>query len=241
MRSLLCVAVMALAAAARADYDFGDRRLAPMEDPVRLEFAAGAAPSAEKLREVVAAVAPSRQWRIASQASGRIELERSVRNKHMLRVALEHDARGLRLRYVESLNLMYRELERQGDKLRLIHHNYNAWVQELAAAIAGGLGISARPIAGFAPLESVDAVPYLRPKGREAYAKFMTSEKPRAFAVAPNGAWGWSTVGNRYGRRREGFDAIDHALERCNQRADAQCHLYAVDERVVWRPPPPGL
>lgn len=234
MRSILCAVVIALAAPAHADFDFGDRRLAPLEDPVRVEFPAGAAPSAEKLREVVASVAPSREWRVVSQPGGRIELERNVRDKHMLRVALDQDARGFSLRYLESVNLMYRESERYGN-LRLIHHNYNAWVRELAAAIAGGLGINARPVAGFAAVESVDAVPYLRARGREGYAKFLASEKPRAFAVAPNGAWAFSTVGNRYGKKRENFDAIERALERCNQRADGQCHLYAVDERVVWR------
>jgi len=233
MRSILCAVIVVFATPTRADYDFGDRRLAPLEDPVRVEFAAGAAPSVEKLREVVASVAPAREWRVVDSGS-RLELERSVRNKHLLRVALEQDARGFSLRYLESLNLMYREYQ-SGDKLRLIHHNYNAWVRELAAAIAGGLGVSAQPFAGVAPLDRVDAVPYLRAKGREAYAKFLTSEKPRAFALAPNGAWAWSTVGNRYAKSGDRFDAIGRALERCNRRADGQCHLYAVDERVVWR------
>ena len=225
---------MVFATAARADYDFGDRRFAPLEDPVRVEFVAGAVPSAEKLRDVVASVAPAHEWRLV-QSGGRFELERSVRNKHMLRVALEQDTRGFSLRYIESLNLLYRDFERYGDRLRLVHHNYNAWVRELAVAIAGGLGISTPPVTGFAPLANVDAVPYVRPKGRDAYAKFLTAEKPRAFAIAPNGAWAWSTVGDRTGKRREKFDAIDRALERCNQRADGQCHLYALDERVVWR------
>ena len=235
--ALLGVLALGLVLPARADnYDFGDRRLAPLEDPVRVEFPIGAAPSAEKLREVVAAVAPSREWRVLSQADGRLELERSVRGKHMLRVALVQDPRGCSLRYLESLNLMYREFERHGEKLRLIHHNYNAWVRELAAAIAAGLGISAQPIAGFAPLESVDAVPYLRAGGRDAYGKFLKSETPRAFAVAPNGAFGWATprAGMKY-NARQNFDPIERALERCNRRADGQCHLYAVDERVVWR------
>lgn len=231
---MLCAALMVFATAARADYDFGDRRLAPLEDPVRVEFVAGAVPSADRLRAAVASVGPAQEWRVV-QAGGRLELERSVRNKHMLRIALEQDARGFSLRYVESLNLLYREFERHGERLRLIHHNYNAWVRELAGAIAGALGISAPAISGYARLESVDAVPYVRANGRDAYAKFLGSEKPRAFAIAPNGAWAWSTIGNRNGKRREGFDAIERALERCNVRGEGQCHLYALDERVVWR------
>ena len=143
MRSVLCTLVLTLAAPAHADYEFGDRRLAPLEDPVRVEFPAGAAPSADKLRDVAASVAPSHEWRVVSQPGARLELERSVRNKHMLRVALDQDAHGFGLRYLESVNLMYREQERYGDKLRLIHYNYNAWVRELASAIAGGLGITA--------------------------------------------------------------------------------------------------
>jgi len=232
---VLFTLLIVLAMPARA-YDFGDRRLAPLEDPVRVEFPAGAAPSAEKLREVVATVAPAHEWRVASSAGGRVELERSVRGKHMLRVALDQDARGYSLRYLESLNLMHRDFEPHGEKLRLIHHNYNAWVQELASAIAGGLGISARPVAGFAALESVDAVPYLRPKGREAYAQFLKSATPRAFAIAPNGAFGSAAPREGGGRhRQQKFDAIERALERCNQRADGQCHLYALDEHVIWR------
>jgi hypothetical protein len=81
-------------------------------------------------------------------------------------------------------------------------------------------GIKARPLAGFAALESVDALPYVRASGREAYAKFLKSATPRE-------------GGGRH-RQRE-FDAIERALERCNQRADGPCHLYAIDERVVWR------
>ena len=77
--------------------------------------------------------------------------------------------------------------------------------QELAAAIAGGVGIGTKPIAGIAPVESVAAVPYLRDGGRRGYADFLTRLAPRAFAIAPNG---------------ERFDPIESALEHCNRRGD---------------------
>jgi hypothetical protein len=236
-RKLLCALALAVALPARADYDYGDMRLAPLADPVRVDFPAADAPSGEKLRQVVAAVGPSRDWRIVSQSEGRLELERSVRDKHMLRVSLDYDARGFRLRYLQSVNLMYRELERGGAKLPLIHHNYNSWVHELAAAIASGLGVGAPPVDGFASLDNVQAVPYLRENGRKAYGDFLGRTTPRAFAIAPNGAWGFSAPapGVAY-VRRDRFDPIENALERCNRRGDGQCRLYAVDSRVVWRP-----
>lgn len=231
---VLCTFILAFALPAHADYDFGDMRLAPLADPVRVDFPAGSTVSAEKLREVAGIVAPSREWRLVSSPADRPELERSVRGKHLLRVALDADAGGFRLRYLASENLMYRQFER-GDRLPLIHRNYNTWVQELASAIAGALGVNARPVLGFAPLDSVDAVPYLRDRGRKAYAEFLEHRTPRAFAVAPNGAFGASAPRTGAYVRSDRFDPIERALERCNRRGDGQCHLYAVDGRVVWR------
>lgn len=235
---ILFVVLLAFTLPACADnYDFGDVRLAPLADPVQVSLPAGAALSAEKLREVVAVVAPSREWRVLSHSEGRMQLERSVRNKHMLRVELLSDDRGFRLHYLTSVNLMYRDFERAGDRLPVIHHNYNTWVQELAAAIAGGLGIGAKPIVGFAPVESVEAVPYVREGGRRGYADFLTRLAPRAFAIAPNGAWGFSgPVTPIYNARaRERFDPLENALEHCNRRGEGKCRLYAIDGRVVWR------
>jgi len=234
---LLGLLLFALALPVRADYDFGDMRLAPLADPVQLSYPQGAAPSADKLRQVVSVVAPSREWQVMSQAEGRMELERNVRNKHMLRVELISDDRGFRLRYRASANLMYREVEHGGDKLPVIHHNYNTWVQELAAAISAGLGIGAKPVAGFASVESVEAVPYVRDGGRKAYTDFLTRSSPRAFAIAPNGAWGFSgpTAPIANARARERYDPIENALERCNRRGEGRCRVYALDGRVVWR------
>jgi len=234
---LLGVLLLALVLPARADnYDFGDVRLAPLADPVQVSYAAGAAPSAEKLREVVAVVAPSREWRVLSQSERRMQLERAVRNKHMLRVELVSDDRGFRLHYLTSVNLMYRDFERAGERLPVIHHNYNTWVQELAGGIAKSLGISAPPVVGFAPLESVEAVPYLRANGRKSYAEFLERMTPRAFAIAPNGAFGWSAPLKPAAYiRRDLFDPVENALENCNRRGEGKCRLYAIDGRVVWR------
>lgn len=78
---------------------------------------------------------------------------------------------------------------------------------------------------GFATLGEVDRVPYLRMFGRSAYRKFLEISSPRAFAVGPDGAYGWAN----------GDNATDRALEYCFKNTKRECKLYAVDSEVVWR------
>ncbi|MFN7571126.1 MAG: dienelactone hydrolase family protein [Betaproteobacteria bacterium] len=79
---------------------------------------------------------------------------------------------------------------------------------------------------GFATIDDVAAVPYLNERGRAGYAAFLAKPNPRAFALAPTGAWGWGEGGE---------DPLARALEHCrrNARGDT-CKLYAVDDRIVW-------
>ncbi|MFC0400832.1 dienelactone hydrolase family protein [Paraburkholderia rhizosphaerae] len=81
----------------------------------------------------------------------------------------------------------------------------------------------APPATKFAPLAEVSAVPYLNPQGRAAYGKFLAMNRPRAFAIAPDGAWGASS----------GLDPINGALVQC-ANGHADCKLYAVDSDVIW-------
>jgi dienelactone hydrolase len=77
----------------------------------------------------------------------------------------------------------------------------------------------------FAALDNVDAVPYLRPKGREAYRSFLGKSFPRAFAVSPTGAWSWA---------EDGDDPSAMVLENCEKASKEPCKLYAVNDYVVW-------
>ncbi|WP_169708784.1 dienelactone hydrolase family protein [Trinickia terrae] len=79
------------------------------------------------------------------------------------------------------------------------------------------------PVTKFAALSDVAAVPYLGAPGRQAYGKFLTAHRPRAFAVAPDGAWGAAS----------GLDPINDALAAC-ANGHRGCRLYAVDSDVVW-------
>jgi PQQ-dependent catabolism-associated CXXCW motif protein len=91
----------------------------------------------------------------------------------------------------------------------------------LSAAAVALLG------AGSADITDVATVPYLGEKGRAAYAGFLTRGHQRAFAIAPNGAWGYSS-----GRNTE-RDAIAVALYQCNRAAHDVCRVYAVNDFVV--------
>jgi dienelactone hydrolase len=88
----------------------------------------------------------------------------------------------------------------------------------------GGRTAASEPTA-FAPIADARAVPYLNAVGREAYAAFLASAQPRAFAIARNGAFAAESASLR---------ASDIALNACRQRAGTPCALYAIDDIVVW-------
>jgi uncharacterized caspase-like protein len=79
---------------------------------------------------------------------------------------------------------------------------------------------------GPAGVQDVSAVPYLKDKGRKGYEEFLTQPLPRAFALAPNGAWGWA---------QGGHDPEKRALDNCNRHANGACKTYAIGHNVVWR------
>lgn len=77
----------------------------------------------------------------------------------------------------------------------------------------------------FAPIDNINAVPYLTKNGREGYRRFLEKSSPRAFAVSPTGQWSWA---------EEGDDPAERVLASCQQSSKAPCRLYAVDQDVVW-------
>ena len=79
----------------------------------------------------------------------------------------------------------------------------------------------------FAGLDRADAIPYIRAESRSAYEKFLSSAKPRGFAISKDGSYAWAS---------EGPDPLAAAIFNCQQRAKSQCELYAVDDDIVWSP-----
>ena len=78
---------------------------------------------------------------------------------------------------------------------------------------------------GFAALEDVQAVPFVKPEVKDkGYQAFLNADLPRAFAISGNGAWAFVS----------GEEATARALARCREFAKRDCRLYAVDDAVVW-------
>lgn len=81
------------------------------------------------------------------------------------------------------------------------------------------------PRTDYAKVDDVDAVPFLTDNGRRAYRDYLTKMTPRAFAVSPTGAWTWA---------EEGEDPEGRALATCSAKSSKPCHLYSIDDYVVW-------
>jgi len=80
------------------------------------------------------------------------------------------------------------------------------------------------PPTHFAALEDAAAIPYLSTAARDGYRKFLALKNPRAFIIAPDGAWYASAGGN---------EPLQAALDGCI-KAHRDCRPYAVDDEVVW-------
>jgi dienelactone hydrolase len=81
------------------------------------------------------------------------------------------------------------------------------------------------PKTDYAKVDDIDKVPFLSDNGRRAYGEYLTKMTPRAFALSPSGAWTWA---------EEGEDPEARALATCSAKSNAPCHLYSIDDYVVW-------
>ncbi|WP_065202847.1 alpha/beta hydrolase family protein [Chromobacterium subtsugae] len=127
--------------------------------------------------------------------------------------------------------LDYRLLPAFGDNGHLLFADGPDIWMPLLEAYLGSLGfrqpdIPPRPApSGFAALNDSERIPYLKPEDRrDAYARFLSSPFPRAFAISPDGHWGYA----------HGGDAAGRALGFCQNHSPSPCSLYAVDQDVVW-------
>jgi hypothetical protein len=93
------------------------------------------------------------------------------------------------------------------------------------------------PVAsGYADLNDIDKVLAINPRAKKSYQSFLTRPLPRAFALAEYGGT-WSSFGtyNKTKPLRHPDPAV-RVVPDCEQHYGRRCHLYAVDETVVWKP-----
>ena len=190
IKTLFTLLLLPLAATAQM---LDDQRLAVIEDPLQIEFPAV---PVEKVRQAIVTAAFGQGWEVTSESLTRFELSRKIRGQHELAVEISYDADVYTIRYLSSINLLYREKDRSGAPLRAIHHNYNAWVRQLAAGINGSLGAPGAKIwvvtsgaAGRGKAPSVHAAP-IPEQLKVVPPAADTPAAAKAFAGAWQGKWG---------------------------------------------------
>jgi dienelactone hydrolase len=75
----------------------------------------------------------------------------------------------------------------------------------------------------FAAVADVDRLPKVSEAGKALYREWLTKPFPRAVAISGKGAFA----------RGYGAQAMETALRNCEKFGEP-CHLYAVDDQVVW-------
>jgi hypothetical protein len=83
---------------------------------------------------------------------------------------------------------------------------------------------------GKGPRFSSNAVPFVSNEARTRMQTYDSTQTPKAMAIAENGAW-------TFRRASDAESAQRMALESCSMNAKRPCHLYAIDDYVVFKLP----
>ena len=78
-------------------------------------------------------------------------------------------------------------------------------------------------------------LPFASDKMRGDYKAFLSCPLPRAFAISEGGRW-WYAWSTRPADPTLPTEPGERALRQCEKTSSGRCFLYAVDDRVVWRP-----
>ena len=97
----------------------------------------------------------------------------------------------------------------------------------LAAALLVA-GRAEQPPPARAAVLNADAPPYLTVAGRKDYGRFLQQATPWAFALSPDGSWGWAAALDT----PKATEA--RAIEICAGWGGQGCRVYARDLQVVW-------
>jgi hypothetical protein len=131
---LLALSVASLAHAQQPE--FGDRRLKLLEDPLSVRFTGDPDKSSKaKMRQAIDIAALAKEWKVLKSDDGRLELQTTKNGRHVLHVNVTYGDGFCEIHYIDSVDMMYKEMADRGRNVRVIHGNYNVWVRELAQTI----------------------------------------------------------------------------------------------------------
>ena len=99
-------------------------RQVPLTDPEPVAVPAGL--KLEQVTKAIKAALVGRTWAVTSEEPGHIVSTLNLR-EHMAKIDIVYDLQTVKIKYLDSGELMYAEKKGQ----RMIHRNYLNWVQNL--------------------------------------------------------------------------------------------------------------
>lgn len=78
------------------------------------------------------------------------------------------------------------------------------------------------------PQVQAAAIPHVNERARENFVLYRYAGDNKAFAIAPGGAWAWSSEAVSEQEARQ------QALSRCQENTAQKCIVYAVNDRIVF-------
>ena len=114
----------------------------------------------------------------------------------------------------------------------LANHRGNSAGQAIGRRLARGFSLLGLlvlvPAVQAIDRQQADAVPHVGQKARENFIQYIYAERHKAFAIAPGGAWAWSSTSV------SPQEAERVALERCQGNTEQRCVLYALNDEVIF-------
>jgi len=104
-------------------------RSSELNDPDPIAIPAGK--SADDVARAIKSALATRTWVVSNEQPGKINATLNLRS-HVARIEISYDATKVRIAYVSSENLKYKEKNGK----RSIHSNYVSWIGNLVADIS---------------------------------------------------------------------------------------------------------
>lgn len=99
-------------------------RQVPLTDPEPIAVPAGL--RIDQVTKAIKAALVGRTWGVTSEQPGHIVSTLNLR-EHMAKIDIAYDVQTIRIKYLDSGELMYADKKGQ----RVIHRNYLTWIQNL--------------------------------------------------------------------------------------------------------------